>query len=305
MIKDTLDNSDNFNRFISSERVEFHSNGAILKGKVFLPFNLETSKGFVIFVPGLGYCIKSYDLDGETFAMNGYITLMYDLRGHLNSTGEFKISYAIKDTLQAIDFLSGKYDIKNKDRVGILAHSTGSLIALLASIQDKRIKYGSIVSIVTSMQQAFYHWFESGHIQKVRDYYTHNGYIEPGVEKFLSHKGALALFKKGMPSEEELSFPGSYGLLKVKRTYDFFYEIANSPDIFDHIKEIKIPLILFRGLTDEIIPVEKTEELYEALIASDKKIVRTNAFDHFLNGIWPEVQTETLKFFNKQNKILK
>ena len=280
------------------DNVKFRNGNAVLNAKIFLPLDLSQANGFIVFTHGLGYCAKSYQLKGESFARNGYIFCMYNMRGHVGSTGEFKADDTVKDISFIIDNLLERYKIKNKEMIAIMAHSTGGLISLLAATKDKRIKVGSITSIVTSMVDSFYRWFDSGYIEDVRNNYRHDGKINRGIEQFLSSREALDAFKKGIPSKEELSFREKYGLLRLPSVYNFFYEIAYSPDIFDYVDKLKIPLIFFKGKKDEVIPIKKTDDLY-SLLKGNKKLVETNASDHFFNRHWPLVQSETISFFDE------
>ena len=283
------------------ENIKFKNGDALLTGKVFLPLDFSQAKGFIIFTHGLGYCAKTYRLDNKLFANTGYIFCMYNVRGHVGSTGEFATNKAAEDISVIIDTLLDRYKIENKEMIAMLSHSTGGLISLLASINDKRIKCGGVISVVTSMADSFLHWFDSGYIEKVRDNYRHDGKINPGIEKFLLSKESLNSFKNGIPSKEELSFRDKYGLLRLPSVYNFFYEITYSPDIFNYADRIKIPLILFKGKKDEVIPITKTDKLY-SLLNCKKRLVETNAIDHFFNNYWPAVEKETLNFFDEIQK---
>ena len=68
---------------------------------------------------------------------------------------------------------------------------------------------------------------------------------------------------------KDLSIPCRYGLLRSDDWGAFFHEIAYSVNILDCAGEIEIPLLLFRGENDEVMDVNKTNELYERL---NKKI---------------------------------
>jgi pimeloyl-ACP methyl ester carboxylesterase len=285
------------------DNIRLENCNAVLGAKIFLPDEISEAKGFIIFTHGLGYCAKSYQLDGEFFAKNGYIFCMYNMRGHVGSTGEFTTSAAVKDVSFVIDRLYERYNAGNKEMTAIIGHSTGGLISLLAATKDKRIKCGSIISIVTSMADSFLHWFDSGFIKDVRNNYTYDGKIDPGIEKFLSARESLRAFKEGVPSRQELSFKEKYGLLRLPSVYNFFYEIVYSPDIFEHVKDINIPVLFFKGKKDEVIPINKTDKLC-ALLNGNKKLITTDATTHFFNNFWPVVQAETLSFFNEQAVLI-
>ena len=287
---------------MKTESIKFKNGDATLSAKVFLPQDLNNSKGFILFTHGLGYCAKSYNLSGKFFADKGYIFCTYSMRGHVGSTGEFMAIKAAEDIPFIIDRLIERYGREGNDFIAIMAHSTGALISLLASIRDKRIKCGSIISIVSSMSESFRHWFDSGYIEYVRKNYTHDGKIDPGIEKFLSSRDALELFRKGVPSKKDLSFKEKYGLLRLPSVYNFFYEIVHSPDIFDYADSIKIPLLFFKGKKDEVIPIKKTEELYRRMDGK-ARLVETDSQSHFFNNYWDIVQRDSLGFFETCRSI--
>jgi len=116
----------------------------------------------------------------------------------------------------------------------------------------------------------------------------------------MDDKGLFDLLIEGKIPREELEIPHRYGMLKSDSWYDFTYEIIHSADIIDHASELTIPLLLFRGERDEVMDVQKTNELYEKL---DKrmpsKLYITGSHNHFHNDKWDLIQTETLKFFDE------
>ena len=73
--------------------------------------------------------------------------------------------------IRASGFLTRRYDFENKERICVIGHSTGALITLLASLKDKRIKFGSVVTTVTCLKDSFLYWFESGFNQEVKEFF--------------------------------------------------------------------------------------------------------------------------------------
>lgn len=288
---------------ISGERVKIETDGAVLSGKIFIPQNPKKKKGYVIFNHGLGYNSRVYELNGEDFASEGYVTLMYNMRAHTPSTREFTTKEAVNDLSNIINYLFEKYN-NEQEKVGIFAHSTGGLISALAAMNDKRIKYISCVNIVTNMKDSFKHWFKSGHFIDVRKMYTKkDGSIPTGLAKLLQDDGkAVERFLNGDPSEEELGIKGRYWLMKSNNLYKFFHEIMHSPDIIENANKINIPMLLFVGSKDEIIPTQKSHDLYKKLKANHKQLIKTNADDHYFKNYWKLAISETIKFFNKVNQ---
>ena len=284
---------------VITERVEFLSKGTPLTGKVCRPVDLTKCKGVVIFTHGLGYCVKQYKINGEYFAKNGYLLLTYNLRGHAGTPGKWSVDASVQDLIAAIDHLTQSYKFPSNERICVLGHSTGALISLLASLRDKRIKFGSLVTIVTCLTDSYLHWFKSGFNQEVKEYFKTKGKIAEICNEFLDDPVMLDKYRNGKIDPVALTISHRYGLLKSDRLDSFFHEIAYSDDILKHIDEIQIPLLLFRGEYDEVMDVKKTNELYERL---NKRIPTrfyiTDSKNHFHNDRWDLIQEETLKFFD-------
>jgi len=286
------------------ERVEFLCDKSLFKGKVYRPADLNQCKGMVIFTHGLGYCDRQYKIDGQYFADNGYLMLIYNLRGHAGTPGKWTLQNSADDLIEGINFLTRRYDFPNKERICVIGHSTGALITLLASTKDKRIKFGSIVTIVTCLKDSFLHWFNSGFNKDVKEYFKTKGVIPPIIGRFMDDRRLFDLLVEGKIEDKiprgELEIPHRYGMLKSDSWYDFISEIVHSVDIIEHASEITIPLLLFRGEYDEVMDVEKTNELYERLNKRvPSKLYVTKSRNHFHNDEWELIQSETLKFFDK------
>lgn len=287
------------NSQIVNEKIEFVSNSIPLTGKVCRPADLTTCKGVVIFTHGLGYCVKQYKIDGEYFAKNGYLLLTYNLRGHAGTPGQWSIDASVQDIVAAIDCLTKSYKFPSNERICVIGHSTGALISLLASLRDPRIKFGSLVTIVTCLTDSYLHWFQSGFNQEVKEFFKTKGKIDEIVNEFLEDSSMLNKYRDASLNPKRLAISHRYGLLKSSCLDSFFHEIAYSDDILKRIDEIQTPLLLFRGEYDEVMDVRKTNELYEKL---NKRIPTrfyiTDSKNHFHNDRWALIQEETLKFFN-------
>lgn len=284
---------------LNPERVEFLCDKSLFKGKIYRPTRLEDCKGVVIFTHGLGYCDRQYKIDGEYFANNNYLMLIYNLRGHAGTPGKWTLQNSVDDLIEGINFLTRRFDFENKERICVIGHSTGALITLLASLKDKRIKFGSVVTTVTCLTDSYLHWFKSGFNQEVKAFFKTKGIIPPIIEQFMDDPQMIALYRKGKIPAQELEVPHRYGMLRSDSWNEFFHEIAYSTNIIDSADKLSIPLLLFRGEHDEVMDVQKTNELYERL---DKKVPSklyiTKSKNHFHNDSWDLIQSETLKFFD-------
>ena len=284
---------------VITERVEFLSKGTPLTGKVCRPVDLQKCKGIVVFTHGLGYCVRQYKIDGEYFARNGYLLLTYNLRGHAGTPGDWSMSNSVDDLVEGISFLINSFKFPNNERICVLGHSTGALITLLASLKDPRIKFGSLVTTVTCLADSYLHWFKSGFNKEVGEYFKSKGKVPEIIDRFRLDPTMLDQYRDGKLDPAELNIAHRYGLLKSGNLGSFFHEIAYSEDILKHIEQIEIPLLLFRGEDDEVMNVQKTNELYEKLNQRiPTRLYITDSKNHFHNDRWDLIQAETLKFFD-------
>jgi len=285
---------------LAYERVEFLCDQSLFKGKVYRPESLEQCKGIVIFTHGLGYCDRQYEISGKYFADNGYLMLTYNLRGHAGTPGEWTLQNSVDDLIAGIDFLVHKYDFPNKERICVIGHSTGALITLLASLKDKRIKFGSVVTTVTCLTDSYLWWFKSGFNKEGKEFFKSKGILPPIIEKFMDDRKMIDLYRGGKISSKELEVPHRYGMLRSPSWNRFFHEIVYSPNIIQQASQFTLPLLLFRGERDEVMDVQKTHELYENLNKKiPSKLYVTNSRNHFHNDKWDMIQAETLKFFDE------
>ncbi len=282
------------------ERLEFTRKNVTFKVKIYRPQNIEDAKGIVFFSHGLGYCDRQYKIDGNLFANNGYLMCIYNLRGHAATDGKWTLQDSVDDLIEAINAITAQYKFKNNNRVCTIGHSTGALITLLASLKDNRIKFGGVVTTVTCLKDSYLHWFKSGFNKDVKEFFKTKGVIPPIIEKFMDDKTMMDLYCQGKIPVQDLNIAHRYGLLKSDNWNEFFYEIVNSPDIIKSAGKIHMPLLLFRGEKDEVMDVNKTNELYEGLDKNiPSRLYITKSQNHFHNDSWDLIQNETMKFFDK------
>jgi pimeloyl-ACP methyl ester carboxylesterase len=124
---------------IYEEDITFEGvNGATLVGKVFLPSE-QNGKGIVLYHGFSGSCEGFYSDSlpiAQELASRGYTVLTYDHRAHDHSTGNFDFEYLVEDAMTAITMLQS-YGV---ERVGVMGHSMGGMIAVLVSAYDPRVE---------------------------------------------------------------------------------------------------------------------------------------------------------------------
>jgi alpha-beta hydrolase superfamily lysophospholipase len=75
----------------------------------------------------------------ENFAENGFVVLAYDHRSHGESTGDFTWEGMLEDSLTALDIVRGRDDV-DSDRVSLMGHSMGGMIAIMTAAVDGNIR---------------------------------------------------------------------------------------------------------------------------------------------------------------------
>ena len=273
------------------ERFEFLNNDLLLKGKILLPNDIENCKGFIIFVHGLGYCNKSYEIDDAMVTNNGWAFVKYNLRGHAGVDGEWTINDSVNDLIGYTNYLKSTFTFKNKDNIGFIAHSTGGLIAILAYLKSGNFCFGSIINLISSLHTSYYWWFKSGYSKEVQRYFAIKGIVLPKVKQFFEDITPFKDVENDKILKDEYSFPYRYGLLRGNCFHTFLYEIKNSPDILKETEKIDIPLVLYKSKVDEVIDNNVSEIFFRDIRSKHKKIVEVDpdegSLRHFLLKSWP------------------
>jgi pimeloyl-ACP methyl ester carboxylesterase/SAM-dependent methyltransferase len=281
---------------IKISQMEVLTEGGILRGKMMIPNSERKMKGIVLFVHGLGYTYSSYKLDPKIFANADFALCLYNMRGHSSSEGEWDLSSSINDVRVVIQTLIERYG--NDVPIFLFAHSTGALIALLASLKDHRISGASVVNIVNSVTDSYLHWHQSDYHKTVKEVFKMEGKVPAIINEFLDDIEVMKSYRKDSTLWEKLEFPFRYGLLRSNSFANLARAICYSPDIFDQVDKLRFPIIFFSGESDEAISTSTTEALFKR-IHGRKKIIKTDSKKHFQNDRWDVIQAETVAYFRE------
>lgn len=174
------------------KRINFNSEGATLKGNLFLPPNFQASKTYpAIVVSGSWTTVKEQmaGLYAERLAGEGFITLAFDFRNFGESEGEprFYESPELKkaDIRNAITFLQSQ-PMVDDDKIGAFGVCAGAMYTLMAASEDDRIQ--SVVTAASWLHDAeavkLFYGGEEGVNEKIaaareaRKNYAENGIVE-------------------------------------------------------------------------------------------------------------------------------
>ncbi len=134
----------------SYEEVIFHNSkdDVDLAGTLTLPESGNSSPA-IILVHGSGHTDRNetkmghFHLLADYFTRNGFVVLRYDKRGVGSSTGNYDDATTFdfaKDLESGIEFLKKRDDV-DSNKIGIIGHSEGSLIAPMVASADKDLAF--------------------------------------------------------------------------------------------------------------------------------------------------------------------
>lgn len=140
-----------------SEEVKFRNDedNLTLAGTITLP-NEGYNFPAVILISGSGPQNRDEELMGhkpflvlaDHLTKNGFAVLRFDDRGVGESTGDFKSATTkdfVKDVLAAVSYLKSQGDI-DTDKIGLIGHSEGGLIAPLAADQSRDVNFIALLA---------------------------------------------------------------------------------------------------------------------------------------------------------------
>lgn len=177
-------------------------------------------------------------------AKNGICSLRFDFSGCGDSEGRFekmRISKQVEELNAAYRRLLREKRV-NKKRIGIFAHSLGTVVACLFQLKYQKIKSQVLAAPAIDQERLIKRWYKKREIKE----WKRKGYLD--TEKFRIGIGYL---------EEAVNYSGI-------------------------LPEIKIPTLLLHGKKDEDIPEEMARESFLKIGAKEKKIrIIKEANHHF------------------------
>lgn len=187
----------------------------------------DTVKGTILLLHGI-YDNKSmwvYMVWGHILSAGGYRTVLIDMRGHGESTGNW-ITYGVvesHDISQVIDFLEEKGMVSGQ--IGIFGGSYGAAVAIQTAAVDKRIRAVVALEPYCSIEEASYTF--------VRQYLDGWSWLisEKTVRKAIKQGGNLADF-----------------------------DISQTP--LKAIAQTNAPILLIHGEADKHVPSWHSKQLY-------------------------------------------
>ncbi len=224
--------------------------------------NLETTRGIMILVHGVGGCKEHFIPLAGDLADLGVATLVFDGRAHGKSSGDF-CTYGFhekKDIARLVDYIKTRNDSLP---VGIWGNSLGGAIALQALEYDERIQFGVIESTFTDLRTI------------VHDY----------KKRMLGGFGIRSL--------------SNYALDRAGEVANFD---PSQVAPIESVKHIEQPVLIAHGNEDERISFEYGKALFENLKSVDKEFVEVEGGKHFgMFDVGGQAYKEKLLTFIERN----
>jgi dipeptidyl aminopeptidase/acylaminoacyl peptidase len=278
-IEQTLAPGVNYSRYIASYRSDNLKIYALLT----IPTGQKPQNGWPVIVFNHGYIppevyrtTERYVNYVDGFARNGYIVFKSDYRGHGNSEGEPTGGYGAPDyTIDVLNALASlkKYADADPNRIGMWGHSMGGYITLRSMVISKDIKVGVIWGgVVGSYNDIMNNWHSP-----VREVPTN-----PRARRW--RQGITAV----------------YGTPQTNPTF------WNSISANNYLADLSGPLQLDHSTTDEEVPVEFSQNLYQQVQAMGKTVeLYTYAGDnHNISANFSVAMDRSIKFFDQYLKTI-
>ncbi len=241
VIERVLDPGVNYNRYY----VSYLSDGLKIYALMTVPTGPRPPTGWPVVIFNHGYIppavyrtTERYIAYVDQIARNGYIVFKSDYRGHDQSQGTAGGPYTLPnytiDVLNAVASIK-RYPEADPNRIGMWGHSMGGYITLRAMVVTKDIKVGVIWGgVVAPYPDLFTRWNPGG------------SYVAPA------------------PGSWVYSLEQRYGSVETNPGF------WNSISANGYLGDLNAPIQLHHSTTDEEVPWQFSEMLYEELQQAGK-----------------------------------
>ena len=264
---------------LESEDITFKSNNLGLNGTIWYP--QKSNGNALVIVTSSGNADRSSSrAEAIMFAKKGYTTFHYDKRGTGNSEGDWTsstIDELVSDDINAIEYFSNKTHVPLSN-IGIKGSSQGA--SKVPYILDKLpdLNYGIAVSCpgVTLLESDLNYW-KNLNSNEIGNDIDDAANLQRDIYRFIAGTLSKTDLEKHVKSKKEkVWFKNIWipNLDEVKTDKKLLY----SP--IPYFEKVKQPILIVQGTKDEIIPIESSQIITEAL-----KKANNDKFEvHFLKG---------------------
>ncbi len=275
VIERVLDPGVNYNRYY----VSYLSDGLKIYALMTVPTGSKRPTGWPVVIFNHGYIPPAvYRTTGryiayvDQIARNGYIVFKSDYRGHDQSEGSAGGAYTQSnytiDVLNAVASMK-RYPDADPNRIGMWGHSMGGYITLRAMVVTRDIKAGVIWGgVVAPYPDLFTRWNPSGR------------YTAPTSGSWV------------------YSLERAYG--SVETNPAFWKSISAN----GYLSDLNAPIQLHHSNTDEEVPWQFSEMLYEELQQANKTVefYTYEGDNHNISRNFSLAMQRTVEFFDRYLK---
>lgn len=281
-IEKTLADGSNYHQYVAS----YQSDGLKIYGLLSVPIAPAPVGGYPAIIFNHGYIppeeyktTERYTAYFDAFAREEYVIFKPDYRGNGDSEGKpegayFSSAY-MTDVLNALSSVEKMKEV-NKQKIGMWGHSLGGFLTLRALVISKDIKaaviWGGVVGSYKDMSDD---WWAKRTVPS----------FTPSQRELQSNRPSRQSFIKqyGNPSDDE-----------------FWRAISTTT----YIDDIKTPIQLHHGLSDETVPPILSQKLYNLLKERGKSVelYTYEGSDHNISLGFDQAITRSVDFFNKYLK---
>ena len=202
---------------------------------------LDTSKGIIILIHGIGGCKEHFLGLAEELSKKGIESIIFDGRAHGKSGGEF-CTYGFKEKKDIAQIVDKIKERKPNLPIGIWGNSLGGAIAIQTLEFDKRIKFGIIESTFTELNQIVF------------DY----------KKRILKGIGIRSLSDFALKRAGQIA---NFEPLKIKP--------------IESVKNIEQSIFIAHGDSDRNISFKYGQQLFDNLKTKDKEFILVKGGGHF------------------------
>ncbi|HLO15881.1 MAG TPA: alpha/beta fold hydrolase [Anaerolineales bacterium] len=279
VIEKVLDPGVNYNRYY----VSYLSEGLKIYALMTVPNGEKPATGWPVIIFNHGYIppeiyrtTERYIAYVDLIARSGYIVFRSDYRGHDQSEGEARGAYGAPDyTVDVLNAVASmkRYPDADPNRIGMWGHSMGGYITLRAMVISKDIKAGVIWGgVVASYPDLLRRW---------------------------RRRPTAAVTPTPSARSWRFSLVDLYG--SPEENPEFWNSIsANS-----YLKDISGPLQLHHSTTDEEVPLEFSESLFQQMLDAHQyvELYKYEGDNHNISNNFGTAMQRTIEFFDRFVKM--
>jgi len=274
-IEAVLDPGVNYSRYY----VSYLSDGLKIYAMMTVPDGQKPATGWPVIVFNHGYIppnvyrtTQRYIAYVDQIARNGYIVFKSDYRGHDQSEGAARGGYTQPDyTIDVLNAVASvkRYPDADSNRIGIWGHSMGGYISLRAMVITADIKVGVI-------------W---------------GGVVAPYPDLFTRWNAG---------ARQTTPAPGSwvYAMQQAYGSAQDNPQFWNSISANAYLRDLHGPIQLHHSTTDEEVPVEFSQMLYDEMLAAHQtaELYTYEGDNHNISKNFSLAMQRSVEFFDKYLK---